>query len=69
MINDPQIPEQDNIDVYSDKCVNMTLSLPRGNNNGMEHATVKHRITDDNYLPADTASKWVMIDFRMYEME
>ena len=69
MINDPNILEQDDIDVHSDEYVNMKLSLPRGKNENMEYATVKHRVTDINDLPIGTPNKWAILDSRKYEVE
>ena len=43
LFTQPDILDQDAIDMKSDEYINMQLALPRGDDNEIQFATVKHR--------------------------
>ena len=63
-INEPDILDQDDIDMTSDEYINIQLALPRGDDNEMQFATVKHRVLDENNLPIGTPNANPILDSR-----
>ena len=47
----------------------MQLALPRGDDNEMQFATVKHRVLDENNLPIGKPNANPILDSRQYQVE
>ena len=68
-INEPDILDQDDIDMTSDEYINTQLALPRGNDNEMQFATVKHRVLGENNLPIGKPNANPILDSRQYQVD
>ena len=72
IINDPTVVDADDEDVENwkkDPYLNMELGLPRGDDAGMLHATVKKRAVDVDGKPVGVAHSNPLLDTRKYEVE
>ena len=66
--NDKSIHEEDDI-VTKDQYINIEVNINRGDENYMERATVKKRVSGINGIPIGKAHKSCLLDSRQFEVE